>query len=359
MSTVVEWPSHSPTLLRTPNHIITQFIISMHVFQRLMDVVLSECMDVSSVYIDDVLIMSASWKEHVVHLVRVFKCLLEAGLTCKPAKCVFGKAKLVFLGHTIGGGRLSVPKDRVTALMEFPRPMTRKQLRGFLGTVNFYQQFVRDFHHCSSILTPSVSKSVPVVVEWTRQMLEAFVSLKNMLCDSVCLCIPCMSDKFILETDASGAGVGAVLSVRRGEELLPVAFFSKQLQGAEHCYSAQELEGLGLFKTVRHFAFYLYGTHFKVVTDHKPLVTLMSQPQQNKRLLNWAMKLAEFDFEVIYRSRSENMVANCLSRRFTEVTHCQKEGGEDVVAATYREDWRQRRDSYCMYALLLFSVLFL
>ncbi len=96
-------------------------------------------MDVSSVYIDDVLIMSASWKEHVVYLERVFKCLLESGLTCKPAKCEFGKAKLVFWGHTIGGGRLSVPKDRVTALMEFPRPMTRKKLRGFLGTVNFYR----------------------------------------------------------------------------------------------------------------------------------------------------------------------------------------------------------------------------
>ena len=91
---------------------------------------------------------------------------------------------------------------------------------------------------------------------------------------------------------------------------------------------------MGLFKAVRHFAFYLYRTHFKVVTDHKPLVTLMSQPQQNKRLLNWAMKLAEFDFEVIYRSGSENMVADSLSRGFTEVTHHQKEGGEDVGAAT-------------------------
>ncbi len=70
------------------------------------------------------------------------------------------------------------------------------------------------------------------------------------------------------------------------------------------------------------------------MTDHKPLVTLMSQPQQNKRLLNWAMKLAEFDFEVIYRSGSENMVADCLSRGFTEVTHRQEEGGEDVGAAT-------------------------
>ncbi len=99
------------------------------------------------------------------------------------------------------------------------------------------------------------------------------MSLKNMLCDSVCLCIPCMSDKFILETDASGAGVGAVLSVRRGEELLPVAFFSKQLQGAEHRYSAQELEGLGLFKAVRHFAFYLYGTHFKCGDTHVTATT--------------------------------------------------------------------------------------
>lgn len=304
------------------------------VFQRLMDVVLSSSTDVSAVYIDEVLVMRGSWDEHLVHLDRVFKCLKEAGLTCKPAKCVFGRVKLVFLGHTIGGGKLSVPEDRVRVMSEFPRPSTRKQLKGFLGTINFYRRFIKNFHMHSSILTPSTSKAAPAAVVWTESIVKAFVSLRDSLCLHVSLCIPTTSDGFILETDASGTGIGAVLSVERGSDLLPVAFYSKQLQGPEQRYSAQELEGLGLFKSIHHFAFYLYGRHFSVITDHKPLCSLRSKPQQNRRLLMWALKLTEFDFDIIYRKGTDNTVADCLSRCHDKMTHRQEQEGEDVGVAT-------------------------
>ncbi len=209
------------------------------------------------------------------------------------------------------------------------------------GVVNFYRRFIRGFHQWSYLLTPSTSKSVPAVVGWTSLMLEAFDQLKVKLCNHVCLCIPCDSDMFILETDASSSGVGAVLSVLREVALRPAAFFSRQLHSAQTRYSAQELEGLGLYETIRFFAFYLYGRKFKVITDHKPLVSLMTAPQHNRRLLNWAMKLSDYNFEVVYRKGEQNIVADCFSRGAVgeehaeaDDTHQLKEGGGDVGGAT-------------------------
>ena len=173
-------------------------------------------------------------------------------------------------------------------------------MRAFLGMMNFYRRFVKGFHQWSSLLTPSTSKSASTVVEWTSQMTETFITTKAKLCNHISLCIPVNSDVFVLETDASSTGVGAVLSVVQDGVRKPAAFFSRQLHGAQTRYSAQELEGLGIFEAVKFFAFYLYGKSFTVLMDHKSLVTLMTAPQYNKRLLNWALKLAEYDFIIEY-----------------------------------------------------------
>ena len=304
------------------------------VFQRLMDGVLVGCDEFARVYIDDILVVSQDWKSHLTHLRKLFVILRQAGLTCKKIKCSFGKKTLEFLGHQIGGGKISVPAARVEAIRQHPLPKTHKQLRSFLGLVGFYRRFIRGFHRWSSTLTPHTSTAMSRVVSWTEPMLNAFHGLCNQLCESVCLCVPCISDVFVLECDASSTGVGAVLSVVRGEEKLPVAFFSQQLRGAQMRYSAQELEGLGVFEAIHHFAYFLYGRHFTVVTDHKGLVNMMCGKQHNKRIYNWCLKLAEYDFKIIYREGSQNVVADDLSRCYGEVdssdraTHLLSEGGD-------------------------------
>ncbi len=304
------------------------------VFQRLMDGVLVGCEEFARVYIDDILVVSQDWRTHLVHLRKLLDVLRQAGLTCKKLKCSFGKKKLEFLGHQIGGGKISVPAARVEAIRKHPLPKTRKQLRSFLGLVGFYRRFICGFHRWSSTLTPHTSTAMSRVVSWTEPMLDAFHGLCNQLCDSVCLCVPCVSDVFMLESDASSTGVGAVLSVVRKDENVPVAFFSKQLRGAQTRYSAQELEGLGVFEAIRHFAYFLYGRKFTVVTDHKGLVSMMTGRQFNRRIHNWCLKLTEFDFEVVYREGSKNVVADELSRCFDEAnadgnaTHLLQEGGD-------------------------------
>jgi len=239
-----------------------------------MDVVLCECDDFAKVYIDDVLVVSKTWDVHVRHLRCVFEALRQAGLMAKREKCVFGKRKLEFLGHVIGDGVVSVPEARVRVIREHPVPVTRKQLRGFLGLVGFYRRFVAGIHRWTSVLTPHTSGSGSGRIAWTSPMRKAFRELCFCVSDFVVLCVPRKDDVFMLECDASGTGVGAVLSVVRDEETLPVAFFSKQLKGAQTRYAAQELECLAVVEAVQHFAYYLYGRHFEVVTDHRGLEAL-------------------------------------------------------------------------------------
>ncbi len=185
------------------------------VFQRLMDNVLVDCNEFAKVYIDDILIVSESWEEHLVHVSRVLRTLREAGLTCKKSKCSFGRRSLEFLGHLVGGGAICVPAARVGVIRNHPLPKTRRQLRAFLGLVGFYRRFIAGFHRWSSVLTPHTSVAMAGELRWTEPMLEAFRELCNSLCDSVSLCVPCASDSFILECDACGTGIGAVLSVVR------------------------------------------------------------------------------------------------------------------------------------------------
>ena len=287
-------------------------------FQKLMDIVLKDCTEYSCVYIDDILIWSTSWKQHLEDLNAVFAELKKAGLTCKPTKCQFGMTTLQFLGHEIGNGKISVPTARVMDLKKFPKPKTKKQVRRFLGTVNYYRKFVKNFSVLQQVLTPATTKNAPTNVIWSKEMGEAFAALCNCVSEQVKLCIPVQNDKFVLETDASANGIGAVLSVMRGNNKQTVAFFSKQLHGAQKKYSAQELEGLALYQAIQHFSFYLYGSEFSVITDHCGLEKMMSRPQENNRILRWALKLSNYRFTITYRPGKENLIADTLSRAFEE-----------------------------------------
>ena len=285
------------------------------IFQRTMEVVLRECYDCSAPYIDDIVVFSMSGAEHVDHLRRVLGALRESGLTIKMDKCEFGKTQLEYLGHLIGNGELAVPRHRATAMAEFKLPRTKKQLRSFLGAALYYRRFIKDFARFSSQLSPDTSKFAPGVVVWDGGKLEAFNHLKVCLVNVCVLTIPSQEDCFVLHSDASGAGIGATLNVVRGGIEKAVAYFSRQLQGAQKRYSATELEGLAIFKSVHFFAHFLYGRHFKVITDHKALVALLQSRRLNKWLHGWVLKLLDFDLEIQYRPGNMHQDADGLSRQ--------------------------------------------
>ena len=208
---------------------------------------------------------------------------------------------------------------------------------------------MKNFACYSSALSPATSKSAPSVVDWTGERLEAFQHLKGCLVDVCILTVPCLQDLFVLHTDASGAGIGATLNVIRNGQEKPVAYFSRQLQGAQKHYSATELEGLAVFKAIHFFSHFLYGRKFDVITDHQALVSLLKSRILNRRLHGWVLQLLDYDFSISYRPGKDNADADCLSRQAWE----SQEGDPWRPADSLEEQKESRKESRTTGQILL------
>ena len=210
---------------------------------------------------------------------------------------------------------MAVPTHRVTAIAEYKQPITKYDLQRFLGMAGYYRRFMPGYCYFSAKLTPATKPRALGKVQWTGEMLEAFTSLCSAFSYFCVLYVPLASDQFLLHTDASGLGVGCVLNVCRDGEILPASFYSRQLRGAEVRYSATKLDALAVVESIKHFLHYLYGRKFTVMTDHKPLTSLMTSKTLNRRLHGMALKLMEPDMVIEYRQGAENENADGLSRQ--------------------------------------------
>ena len=296
------------------------------VFQRLMDSLLHKDQEFSRVYIDDIVVFSPTWEQHCRHLGQVLERLNQAGLTANRKKCQWGCVKLEFLGHLVGDGHVSPSECKILALKNYPQPVTKKGVRQFLGLVGYYRKYIPKFSDFSISLTEATRKAAPDRVCWTKCMYDEFCHLRTVLCDETRLTLPTIQDSFILQTDASGTGLGAILSVTREGLEYPVAYFSRKLKDREKRYSASELEGLAVVAAVLHFDTYLVSQPFSIETDHRALTFLNTTKHTNGRLARWALALQPYSFQITYRAGSSNANADALSR-------CQE---EELPAATIR-----------------------
>ena len=283
-------------------------------FQELMQTILSPFKSFSTAYMDDIVVFSDSWQDHINHLDIVLAALGQAGLTANPRKCRWGGKSIEFLGHQIGGGEMSMPLHRVQVLSSYTKPTTKKGLRAFLGSIGFYRRYVEKLADQTATLTPLTSKQALQRVEWTEEGMLAFSNICKFISSACSLCIPLPSDIFSVVTDTSGKGVGGILQVLCDGDWQPAAFYSRQLRGAEQCYSATELEALALVSTIEYFSYYLYGNEFKAYTDHKPLEHLITSDRLNPRLRRMAYKLQHWHITIEYIPGSENTLADALSR---------------------------------------------
>ena len=224
------------------------------------------------------------------------------------------------MGHIIGHGRVSPTEGKIAAVKSFTVPRTKKQVRQFLGLTGYYRWFVDKYAEHSYLLTEATKKSAPERILWNDCLNAEFCYLKNALCVIPTFTLPLLSDCFVLQMDASQVGLGAVLSVQRDGEELPVTFYSRKLQPRERRYSATELEGLAVVASVHHFDAYLITHPITIETDHKALVFLNSAQHSNSRLARWAMRLQPYTFEIRYRPGGENDNVDALSRLFEEET---------------------------------------
>jgi len=256
----------------------------------------------------------------LLHIESVLQKLESAGLTANPRKCVCGGKHIEFLGHLVGGGKMSLPGHRAEAFKKYTLPTTKRGLRSFLGAVRFYRHYIRQLASETAKLTPLTAKLAPSKVVWSREGELAFKTIVQMICNTSELCIPMPEDTYSLVRNASGLGIGGVLQVQRDEHWEAAAFHSRQLRGAEQRYSATELEALAMVSCVEHFAYYLYRHAFTIFTDHKPLTHLLGSDKLNPRLRRLGY------IRVEYLPGQDNGFADALSREERRsVTHTRRE----------------------------------
>ena len=270
-------------------------------------------------YLDDILAHTGGWQSHLQCLQGFFERVCKACLALKPSKCVIGNADITFLAFQIGEGTMTPKKDTVSRILEAPRPRTKKQLRSFIGLVGFYRQFVPNFSALAAPLTDLTRKGSPSDVKWSEPQEKSFKALKDAIATPPILKLPDVKKAFILQTDSSNFGVGAVL-LQEGEDSIkhPVAFASRKLLPREVNYSTIEKECLAIVWAVSKFQQYLYSTEFILETDHQPLQYLGASQYQNGRLMRWALALQPHRFVLRSVKGKDNVGADFLSRHIEE-----------------------------------------
>lgn len=306
----------------TPDHFMQYTVMAFGLknapatFQRLMHLVLSDVPN-CTVYLDDIVVYTDTWSEHVSSLREVFKRLSQAQLTLNLVKCEFGKATVTYLGKVVGHGQVRPLTAKVEAVLSYPTPTTRRELRRFLGLVGYYRCFCKNFSVLAAPLTALCSPSVPYT--WTAECEHAFQAAKSLLCSAPVLSAPDYSKPFSLEVDASAIGAGAVL-LQDDEAGVPhpVSYFSAKFKKHQLNYSTIEKETLAMLLALQHFNVYVGFTNVpvSVFTDHNPLVFLAQMYNQNQRLMRWALLAQGYNITILHKRGKDNIVADALSRDY-------------------------------------------
>lgn len=281
--------------------------------QRVMDNVLQDLQNsICLVYLDDIIVFSTSLQEHVVNLEKVFKRLRESNFKIQLDKSEFMKQETPYLGHIITPNGVKPNPDKISAIEKYPLPRTAKQIKQFLGLLGYYRKFIPDFARITKPLTQCLKKNKGITIN--QEYIDCFEKCKTLLINDPILQYPDFSKEFILRTDASNVALGAVLSQGTLGSDKPISYASRTLNESEINYSTIEKELLAIVWATQYFRPYLFGRKFKIITDHKPLQWMMNLKEPNSRITRWSLKLAEYDFTVIYRKGKSNTNADALSR---------------------------------------------
>lgn len=267
-------------------------------------------------YMDDFLILTDSFEEHLEVLKELAKRLKTANLTVSSTKCFFCMKRTSYVGYTISEKGIQANPERIKPILQMPSPTNLKAVRRLMGMSGWYRRFIPDFASIVSPITETLKKENSPF-KWTPEAEQALDKLKNILTTAPILASPNFDLPFSLHTDASDFGVGAVLTQNIDNEERVIAFFSAKLNKAQKHYTTTEKECLAVILSIEKFRPYLDGVKFVVYTDHASLVWLQNMKEPTSRLARWALRLASYDFELIHRKGKDMIVPDCLSR-----VHC-------------------------------------
>lgn len=304
------------------------------IFQRYMEELLAG-LPMVHVYLDDIIVGGRTEEEHHRNLRAVLNRIQEDGVRLSKDKCAFGVSEVVFLGYRIDSQGIYPTEEKVKALKEAPAPKDKQQLQSFLGLLNFYNRFLRGAAHTLEPLHRLLGKDSPW--RWGPDEDHAFINAKMLLESSAVLRHYDVHKPLVLACDASPYGLGFVLSHEDQPGLeAPVAYGSRTMTPTERNYSQTDREALAVVSGVKKFHQYLYGRHFKIYTDHKPLLGLLHHSKPipavlSPRLLRWNLLLGQYDYELVYRPGRQMGNADSFSRLPLPTKDFQPPPLEDVL----------------------------
>ncbi|KAL7841611.1 hypothetical protein SRHO_G00253020 [Serrasalmus rhombeus] len=314
-------------------------------FERLMERVLAGIPKERCIlYLDDLLAHAPTFDEALACLEQVIGAIKAANLRLHPKKCLLHQRKVQFLGHVVSGDGVATDPEKVQSVRRWPTPHDVSELRSFLGLASYYRRFIQGFADIAAPLHRLTEKGA--AFQWTDGADKAFRQLRDVLCAAPVLTLPQVGGQFVVDTDASGCGIGAVLSQVQGGQERVIAYYSRALSKQERNYCVTRRELLAVVSGLRHFRHYLYGTPFVLRTDHASLTWLMQFKEPEGQVARWITALQEFQFVIRHRAGRLHSNADALSRRpclEVECRYCarleqREEQGEERVAAVGAAD---------------------
>ena len=289
-------------------------------FTRLMNSVLAGLLGNSVFcYLDDVIVATRDIPEHLDTITQVLSCFTKAGLTLKLEKCMFLQSQIKFLGHRVDRNGIHTLDDKVHAITNFPTPSNADQIRSFIGLAGFYRQFIRDFSKIAQPLTSLLKKDASFT--WNDEQQKAFDTLKQALTTAPILAFPNFNKEFILYTDASNIGIGAVLMQNDEQgKSRAIAYASRLLNSAERNYSVTNREALAVVWALRHFRDLILGYKIHVFTDHYAVTELFKGKNLSGKFARWQLTIHEYNPSFSHIPGKANTVADGLSRNVAQVT---------------------------------------
>ena len=323
-------------------------------FCRLMEMCIGDQQYVTLLlYLDDICIFAEMADQMLDRIEFVFSRLKEFNLKIKPKKSHFFQTSVTFLGHILSANGVSPNPEKVAKIKDWPTPKTPKEVHSFVGLASYYRRFIPNFAKWAgplhALIVPAsfkqkirrggMKKSDLPEFQWTPACQEGFDQLKKALTEAPVLAYPDYSKLFILETDASLKGLGAVLSQKGDDnEILVIAYASRSLRPSEKSmrdYSSAKIELMALkWSVCDKFKDYLLGSKFTVFMDNNPLCYIKSS-KLGAAQIRWLSELALYDFDIVYRTGKSNLVADALSRR----PEVEEEMEREVLPESDDEEW--------------------
>ena len=287
-------------------------------FQKVMTDTLKSCRNFSLVYLDDIIVFSKSFQEHLYHLERVLLALQAKNLILNPPKCVFAANEINYLGHTISQTKMTPMREKVEAILQIKEPTSLSQANKFIGALSWYRKFIPHFATVAAPLhaVTNLTKDQRHKFKWTSAQSKAFYHLRRLLVNTpLFLHYPVDDAPLMLTTDASGIGIGGVLQQVVDGEARNLYYHSQLMTPCERKYSTIEKEALAIYKCFARMRTFLLGRSVIIRTDHCPLCHIMKKTVRNARVDRITHLLQEYNIEKIIHIRGrENCLPDFLSR---------------------------------------------